>query len=172
MNIFLLGYMGCGKSKVGKLLAEKLQFEFIDLDASVESEASMPVAGIFEKYGEEKFRLMEHEHLKKLSAKDNAIISTGGGAPCFHHNMELINQNGISVYLDATVDLLVKRLLKARVKRPLIAGMNEAELKTFIETALKKRLPFYMQARHRVRTEEQTPDEMAEKIAAVIFAGK
>src|SRR5437660_384427 len=103
MKIFLMGYMGSGKSAVGKCLAKKLNFYFIDFDDYVEKEAGKSVSEIFSNGGEKKFRELENKYLKKLLHINNAVVSLGGGTPCFYNNMELIKKNGISVYFEMKV---------------------------------------------------------------------
>ncbi|MBI4929392.1 MAG: shikimate kinase [Bacteroidetes bacterium] len=168
MKIFLTGYMGSGKSTVGKRLAEKLNLDFIDFDRHIEQEKGKTIAEIFDAEGEEKFRLLEREHLIKLLAKDNAVISLGGGSPCFHNNMEIINKNGTSVYIEMDAEALVKRLADSRNKRPLIRGMNEVDLKFFIETNLKKRQSIYRQAHHTIKVDKQNSDDLAAQIIKLI----
>ena len=156
--------MGSGKSTVGKRLAEKLQFDFIDFDKHIENETGKTIAGIFDTEGEDQFRTLEHEHLEKLMVKKNTVISLGGGTPCFHNNIDLINKNGSSVYIEVGIDSLVKRLLKAKNKRPLIRGMNEMDLKYFIEANLEKRKPIYKQAQHSVIVENQSIEGVVDEI--------
>ena len=168
MKIFLIGYMGSGKSTVGKHLAEKLALKFIDLDDYIEKESGKTIPEIFEKEGEEKFRSMERVFLEQIIKKDNAVIALGGGTPCFHNNMGLILKNGVSVYMQMEPGALVKRLIKARRKRPLIEGMNEVDLQFFIEANLEKRLPYYIQATHIVKSENQSAEELANKIELLV----
>src|SRR5688500_7831796 len=110
MKIFLLGYMGCGKSSAGKKLANKLGFEFIDLDEMIEKQYQKSVSEIFETEGENKFREYEHNCLKGLLDKENIVISLGGGTPCYYNNMELINTHGTSIYLKMSTEVLASRL--------------------------------------------------------------
>lgn len=160
--------MGSGKSTVGKRLAEKLNVDFIDFDKHIEKETGKIITEIFDKDGEEKFRLLEHEYLKKLLNKENVIISLGGGTPCFHNNIHLINNNGISVYLEMSSDALVKRLLKAKNKRPLIRGLNEVDLRYFVEANLEKRKPVYQKANYLVPCDQLSADDISEKIITLI----
>lgn len=164
MKIFLIGFMGSGKSTIGKLLAEKLGMDFIDFDRHIEQETGKTIPEIFDMEGEDTFRLLEHEYLKKLLDKDRVVIALGGGTPCFHNNMELINKNGTSVYISMSVDTLVKRVSKARNKRPLIRDLNDVDLKYFIETNLEKRLPDYRQAHLSVCAEDMNAEQVAEVI--------
>jgi shikimate kinase len=164
MKIFLIGYMGSGKSTIGQLLSEKLGMDFIDFDKHIEQETGKTIPEIFDTEGEEKFRALEHEYLKNLLNKDHVVISLGGGTPCFHNNIELINKNGTSVYIEMSVDALLKRLSNARNKRPLIRNLNEVDMKYFIETNLEKRLPVYRQAHLSVCAENLSVEQLAEVI--------
>ncbi len=169
MKIFLIGYMGSGKSTVGKNLSEKLKLNFIDFDTYIEVKEKKPVSEIFEKQGEEKFRELEKKYLDEVIKNDDVVISLGGGTPCFNNNLETINKNGISVYLKMEVEALVKRLINAKRKRPLIKGMNEEDLKFFIEANLEKRNSFYNQSKHIVSAAKKSPGEIAEEIAKKII---
>ncbi len=169
MKVFLIGYMGSGKSAVGKKLAEKLKLDFIDFDDYIEKKSGKTISDIFESKGEEKFRSMEQKHLGEIIKKKNAVIALGGGTPCFNNNIELINKNGISLYIEMSADALVKRLIKARKKRPLIQGMNEVDLKIFVEANMEKRLPYYKQAKHTIKVEEQNIEKIAEEIIVLLY---
>lgn len=160
--------MGSGKSTIGKKLARMLNMNFADLDACIEKESGKTISEIFESEGEKKFRLLEKKYLKEIVKKDNLVISLGGGTPCFNNNIELINQTGISIYLKTDVDTLVKRLIKAKKKRPLIEEMNEMDLKKFIKKNLMERLPYYEKAIYKIKTSEQSPDELALEIIKLI----
>jgi|ERR1051326_9169529 shikimate kinase len=169
MKIFLLGYMGSGKSTIGKELAEKLKMDFIDFDTYIETKEKKSVSEIFEKEGEEKFRELEKKHLNEIIKKDNAVISLGGGTPCFNNNIETINKNGISIYLQMSVNALVKRLINAKRKRPLIKEMNEVDLKFFIATNLEKRISFYNQAKYIILSDKKSPEAISEEIMKKII---
>ena len=138
--------MGCGKTTVGRNLAEKLGCQFIDIDCFIENRYRKTVNEIFFEKGEETFRMLEHKTLKELSAFENVVISTGGGAPCFHNNMELMNQSGFTVYLKVSASELMKRLKKGQNKRPLLKGKKSDEMLSFITENLNKRNPYYTQA--------------------------
>lgn len=168
MKIFLIGYMGCGKSTVGKILSQLLNFGFIDFDRYIENATGKTISHIFENEGEEKFRELEKKYLEEICSLNNVVISLGGGTPCFFNNIDRINKHGISVYLEMSVDSLVKRLSKAKRKRPLIQGMNSVDLKYFIEANLEKRKPVYTQAHHIIDSENKTPEELAELILGKI----
>ncbi len=146
-NVFLVGYMGVGKTTIGKKLAKKLVMEFIDLDGFIGLNEGVTVQRLIEEKGEPDFREIERKYLKELSKKDNLLISTGGGTPCFFDNMETINRNGTSIYLKMDEKSLVNRLVNHTESRPLIAGKNKEELAEFVNQHLKKRTPFYEQAK-------------------------
>ena len=146
MRIFLIGYMGSGKSTVGKKLAAKLDFNFVDVDSFIEQEYKISINDFFKKYGEEKFRDIEHLALLEIIENDNLIISTGGGLPCFNNNMQIIKENGVSIYLKLNVNGLYSRLVNSKKKRPLIQGMAEDDLKKFIEKQLSEREQYYLQS--------------------------
>ena len=171
MKIFLIGYMGSGKSSIGKKLASKLGMNFIDLDEHIEQEYGRSIEEIFSNEGEDRFRELEHLYLKNLVPKDNLIISTGGGTPCFYNNIELINNNGVSVYLKMSVDALAHRLLNAKKKRPLIQDMSEVDLKFFIENNLSRREPFYLQAHYKVKAKDIDVEELAQFLRDEVGAG-
>lgn len=170
MNIYLLGYMGSGKSTVGQQVALLLKMKFIDFDRYLEAGEGKTITQIFDGEGEERFRKLEHDYLKKVINEKNALVSLGGGTPCFFNNMEIINASGTSIYLELDVDSLVKRLSNARNKRPLIRDLNETELKYFIETNLEKRKPIYTQAHIHVNGSARKPEEISEEIATKIGA--
>ncbi len=147
MRIYLIGYMGSGKSTVGKGLAKNLELDFIDMDVFIENSQHKTIPQIFELYGEQGFRQIEQKALRELSEFENVIIATGGGAPCFFDNMQLINQTGTSIYLKATASLLAQRLMNSKIERPLIKGKNYEQLVGFIDETLNAREKFYMQAK-------------------------
>ena len=164
MKIFLIGYMGSGKSTAGKLLADKLNLSFVDFDKYIEKQTGKTIAEIFDQGGEEKFRMLEHEHLQQLIPKEKVVISLGGGTPCFYNHMELINKNGISIYLDVETDDLVTRLSRARNKRPLIQGLNEVDLRFFVEANLEKRMTYYQQANIIIKSGKKKVEEITEEM--------
>ena len=143
MRIFLIGFMGRGKTTLGKKLAQKMSYEFIDLDHEVEKAAGMSVSDYFSAKGEEAFRLLEKQTLNGIDLPRNCIISAGGGTPCFFDNMEFMNRNGITVYIEMPALALAQRLEHGKHKRPLLANMNEQELVDFIKGKLVEREPFY-----------------------------
>lgn len=145
-RVFLVGFMGSGKSTVGKSLALDLGWQFIDLDSYIESKAGKSIKTIFSESGEEGFRAMEKSALQEVAKLERAIIATGGGAPCFNSNMDFMKSKGITIYLKLEPRLLRDRLMPSRKSRPLIAGKNSDELLEFIEAKLTERAPFYERA--------------------------
>ena len=138
--------MGCGKSKLGKGLATKINQPFIDLDDMVEAKYQMSIPELFAAHGENGFREREKEVLQKSAIANETIVATGGGAPCFFDNMAWMNKNGLTIFIDSPVKGLADRLINARVERPLIKGKSYEELIEFIDMKLKERRPFYEQA--------------------------
>jgi shikimate kinase len=148
MRIFLIGFMGSGKSTVGKRIALHLNYSFIDMDRVIENEAGMPINRIFDEKGEDEFRRIEHELVLKISKMKKVVVSTGGGVPCFFNNMEIINKNGISIYLKMTPEDLLKRLKGSKYERPLIRDLSTAELADYITEKLREREPYYLKSKH------------------------
>ncbi|WP_027395605.1 shikimate kinase [Aquimarina latercula] len=173
MNIILLGYMGCGKSSIGRDLASELKMECLDLDDFIENQEKKSIAQIFEDNGEIYFRKKENEFLKQvLETKNNHIISLGGGTPCFAGNLEIIkgNENAKSVYLKTSLEELVDRLYLEKEKRPLIAHISTKEdLKDFVRKHLFERSFYYSQAEYTVSTDNKTIQEVVKEIQNVLF---
>ncbi|MBA3665111.1 MAG: shikimate kinase [Bacteroidetes bacterium] len=146
-NIFLCGFMGCGKSTHGKKLASLLKYAFVDLDKYIQKRENKTVQFIFENEGEEEFRRLETFYLKEvIDPKKEQVIALGGGTVCFNNNIELIKKSGILVYIDMPATSLRDRLQRSRQKRPLLENIAAADLTAFIEGKLKERNPFYMQS--------------------------
>jgi shikimate kinase len=147
MNVYLVGFMGSGKSHTGQQLATALNLPFVDLDDRLETQEGRSIGQIFETDGEAHFRQLEAKILRDTINDHSAIISCGGGAPCFHQNMDWINAHGLSIYLQASVELLAKRLKKGQAQRPLVRDLNETQLEAFIAERLSVRESFYHQAK-------------------------
>ena len=160
MKIFLIGFMGCGKSTMGKKLAGKLGYEFIDLDHQIENSMGTTIAEYFSVHGEAAFRKLESETLKTFDYPVNAVIATGGGTPCFFDNMEWMNASGLSIYIEMPAAALAKRLENGKEKRPLLRDLNEAEMVAFIENKLSEREVFYKRALVTVNGINLTADAM------------
>lgn len=138
--------MGCGKSFTGQQLAEAMDLPYTDLDFYIEKKEERTITSIFENEGESVFRDLESAYLKEVLQHEELILAAGGGTPCFNNNMELITSLTTSVYLKASPELLLERLQSLGNDRPLIAEMNEEEIKSFIEKTLEQRMPYYEQA--------------------------
>jgi shikimate kinase len=149
-RIILVGYMGSGKTTVGKALSKEMGMMFYDLDWYIESRMRKTVSELFAERGEEAFRKIEYNMLHEVAEFEDVIISCGGGTPCFFDNMDYLNQQGDVVYLKATPETLYKHLLMAKVERPLLKGKSPEELIAYITEHLKEREPFYQKARHTV----------------------
>jgi shikimate kinase len=137
--------MGSGKSYSGKRLAEAFNLSFVDLDDYIEAKEGRTIREIFEKEGEAYFRKVESSSLKEMKDQQLTIISTGGGTPCFFDNMDWMNENGVTVFLETPSQLLAQRLLNAMENRPLLKGFSKEKLIDFIEKKLEERNPFYHQ---------------------------
>lgn len=152
-TIFLIGYMGSGKTTLGRAAAKALGLRFIDLDDYIEEREGMSIREIFGTRGEATFRAIEREALIEVSRQaDSAgsIVACGGGTPCHADNMELLKRHGVTVWLDAPHSSLLSRLKEGRDKRPLIASLSDDELSRFISTQLDQRRPYYRQAMMRL----------------------
>lgn len=148
LRLFLVGYMGCGKTHTAKRLSKKYGLDFIDLDQYIESRFFKTIPQLFAERGEDGFRKLEHNMLEEVSAFENVIVSTGGGAACFFDNMDIMNASGETVYLKASAEDLFQYLKTAKAERPLLAGKSDDEMLDFIRTSLAAREPFYNKAKH------------------------
>lgn len=155
-RIFLVGYMGCGKTHAGKRLSKKYGYDFIDLDAYIERRFFKTIPQLFEERGEEGFRKIERNMLEEVCAFENVIISTGGGAACFFDNMELMNETGHTVYLQASAEGLFNYLRNAKQNRPLLRDKTDEELMSFIEGSLRAREPFYLKAKYVIDSTDES----------------
>ncbi len=162
--IFLVGFMGCGKTTWARKLAAKLECEHMDLDHVLEAKAGMTVPEYFAAHGEAAFRQMESEVLKTTEYPANAIISTGGGLPCFFDNMDWMNSHGKSIYVKLSPKTLGDRLENAKTVRPVLQGKKGDELVAFITEKLAEREGFYMRATNIV----EGIDMSVEKLEAAI----
>lgn len=145
-RIYLIGFMGSGKSTFGKKLAKELDLPFIDLDKEVEIKAKCSITDIFKYLGEDTFRKMESDTLHELSDRDEFVMATGGGTPCYFNNIDFINKKGKSIYIELDVQSIYNRLSQAKNIRPTIKDKKEEELMQFIKDKLKEREPIYKQA--------------------------
>ena len=145
-TVYLIGFMGAGKSHHGRWLAGELDVPFHDLDTLVVEENGATISELFTLRGEAGFRKLERDALLHTSELGHSIVATGGGTPCHFDNMAWMNENGYSIYLDVPVGVLASRLKKERELRPLLSGVNEEELEQFIGKLLEHRMAFYRHA--------------------------
>ena len=152
--------MGSGKSYWGHIWALEDGYTFYDLDTEIEKVFELPVEQIFEKHGEEKFREMERYHLRKFESSKKHLIACGGGTPCFFDNLEWMKQHGKVIYLKASPDYILKRVMDETEKRPLLKKISSSELLFFIEQKLKEREPVYLQADHVLEVSSLNKDSL------------
>ncbi len=165
MKIFLIGFMGSGKTYWGRLLGEKLRLPFFDLDEQVESSEGKPINRIFAEDGEEYFRLLEKDTLHILTeSHDSFVMATGGGTPCYFNNIEYMKKAGTTVWINTPVELLFERLLNEKNNRPLIKELNDAQLKSFIIKKFSDRKIYYEQADLVVDEEDKSMDIILNKL--------
>ena len=153
-RIFLIGYMGAGKTTLGKAFAREMNLSFVDQDWYIEERFHKTVQEIFAERGEQGFRELERQMLHEIAEFENVVISTGGGAPCFYDNMDFMNQKGDTVFLNVTPEVLFSRLKMASQNRPILRGKSNEELKAFIAKTLEKRAPFYSKAKYIFNADE------------------
>ena len=146
-HLYLIGYMGSGKSTVGKMLAERLKRTCVDIDKVVEDRSGHTISSLFSYYGEDVFREIEHHALRSVALKDDlAVIATGGGLPCFHNNIDLMKKSGRVIYLRVSESVLKHRLIEERHHRPLIAHMPLGKIDHYIKEHLARRASIYEMA--------------------------
>ncbi len=167
MLIFLIGMMGSGKTTIGQKLAEELVLPFFDTDEIISSIEGMSVSEIFEKKGEEYFRQTEKSIIDHWKISD-AVVSTGGGLPCFNSLIEVLNSKGKTVFLQASIDILTERLNKDQT-RPLVAGKSPVQIKKAVSDLLKVRNPIYKNAKIKVKSDD-SPDEVVRKIIVKLYS--
>lgn len=171
MHIYLIGFMGSGKSYTGRQLAQRLNRQFIDLDDWIEQDEGLSIQEIFEQRGEMHFREAEAEAVRQMDEEPAAVIATGGGTPCFHQNMEWMNANGLTVYLNTSPEVLFQRLKNGRDYRPLIRSMSDENLRAFIVHKLQERTPYYQQASivyAQATCKEAVAEELAHQFSNII----
>ena len=163
-RIYLIGYMGSGKTSALKHLANKMSWQGIDLDKLFEEKYKISVQDFFHKYDESAFRKLESQLLKDTINLENVIIATGGGTPCFFDNMEWMNANGTTVFLKVAPMTAVHRLMQSKKKRPLIEGKSEQEVIEFVNKHYGDRMKFYEQAHITVKGESLDVEEIIERL--------
>ncbi|MGN0036276.1 MAG: shikimate kinase [Bacteroidaceae bacterium] len=154
IRIFLIGYMGAGKTTLGQPLARALGVDFIDLDWYIEGRFHCSIPQLFAERGEAGFRQVEQRMLHEVGEMENVVVSTGGGTPCFGDNVDYMRRMGQTVFLQASEEALFRRLRVARHKRPLLRDKDDDELLAFIRTSLEARLRFYSQAEYTLPSDE------------------
>jgi shikimate kinase len=166
MRIFIIGYMGAGKSTIGKRLANKLGIAFVDLDDAFEAKYRYSIPRFFDHFGEERFREFEHQCLKEIiDENEDGVISTGGGTACFKDNMAMMKQNGTTVYIKMHPISLAHRLTRARRLRPVIRDIQNDDMQEFVGEQLAEREPFYNEADITVKGESLDLDELIAKLS-------
>ena len=170
-KVFLIGYMGSGKSVIAKQLSKKLEVKLLDLDEVIEISAGNKINSIFETKGELYFRKLENKILTEIVNKnENIIVSTGGGTPCYFNNIDLINQkDSISIYLQCSVVTLFNRLKKEKSNRPIIKDLSDEDLQEFIAKHLFERSYYYNKAKFIVKTDDKTVEEIVKEIEILIL---
>lgn len=153
MKIFLIGMMGTGKSFWTKQLSQKLKVGGYDLDYLIESHEEKTIAEIFAEDGEDYFRKSEAKVLRWFGEKKAFVLATGGGTPCFHDNMDWMNKQGITIWIDETIEVLAERLFPEKAHRPLIRDLSDVELKIFLSNKLAERYSFYQKATYHLQGE-------------------
>ena len=164
MIIYLVGFMGCGKSTLGKKLATLMKVPFYDLDSIVEHQTEMSVSEIFSTFGESGFRDIESACLKNLSTETNVVISCGGGTPCYGDNMDYMNNNGMTVYIKIPDDIIASRLFHSENKRPLLPYQSREILKEHVSKMMLTREVFYNRARLIVEGINLNPNDLLQFI--------
>ncbi len=165
MKIFLVGYMASGKSTLGPKLAKRLNIPFIDLDQQIVTKEGSSILNIFQEVGEDAFRLIEKNVLaSSIKSNPHFVMATGGGTPCFFKNMDLMKKSGITLYLSVPVRELVDRNLNSPEIRPLLRGMNELEMQSFINEQVQQRLPHYKKAGVTIKESELDLDRIEQEV--------
>ena len=164
-RIYILGFMGVGKSTTAKGLARKLGYDFVDTDKLLEKKFKININNFFSKYGEELFRELEHEILLETFIYNKCVIATGGGLPCYFDAMDKINANGLSIFLKMDEKSIVNRLMASKQKRPLINDLSEEELLNFVEKELNSRKKYYEKASLTIPALNLNIDHLVAKIS-------
>lgn len=165
MKIFLIGFMGSGKTFLGKQLSQKLSIPFFDLDEQIESHENKKITEIFEKDGEEYFRLLEKDTLHIITeSHDSFVMATGGGTSCYFNNIDYIKSSGTVIWINTPIHVLFERLLKEKDTRPLIRNLEDDQIRGFIIKKFADRKIFYEQAHLSIEDEAISLEEIVDKI--------
>jgi shikimate kinase len=164
MRIFLIGYMGSGKSSIGPAVAQELGLRFVDLDKAIEERFGKDITTIFQGEGEAHFRELEQQMLHEWLEQDDYVMATGGGTPCHADNMDRMCDAGITIYLKLSTETLYDRLKLDLANRPLLQGRADHELFNYIHDTLLEREPYYLDSQYRVKAKDLKASELAEFI--------
>ena len=164
MKIYLVGFMGSGKTTAAKKAASRLKLTHIDIDSLIENKYCESIKNIFKNEGEDWFRVIEREVLISTFSMDDVVVSTGGGTPCFFDNMDLINSNGTSFYIKIKYKALLNRLINSKKERPLIINMKNEDLELYVKQLLEKRETYYNKAHYTIEGESINIDHIIDKI--------
>lgn len=165
-RLILIGFMGSGKTTLGRALAKELGLTFIDLDNYIELRRCKSINRIFEESGEDGFRTIERNLLHEVCEFENVVISAGGGTPCFFDNIDYMNAQGTTIYLQVSNERLLERLRIAKSRRPLLKDKNDEEIKAFIEEQLARREKYYLQADYTFASDRlEDKEQIAESVA-------
>ncbi|MBQ8735391.1 MAG: shikimate kinase [Bacteroidaceae bacterium] len=165
-RLILIGFMGSGKTTLGRALAKELGLTFIDLDNYIELRRCKSINRIFEESGEDGFRTIERNLLHEVCEFENVVISAGGGTPCFFDNIDYMNTQGTTIYLQVSNERLLERLRIAKSRRPLLKDKNDEEIKAFIEEQLARREKYYLQADYTFASDRlEDKEQIAESVA-------
>lgn len=163
-HIFLIGFMGSGKSTVGALLAERLNLPFLDSDKEIEKKAGKSISEIFSRDGEAAFREMEMNFLQELKSMEPSVVAVGGGLPIIENALPVMHEIGLVIYLNTSLLTLIKRLREEKEQRPLLRELSDAEFHPFVEALLSERVHFYKQAKLIMPNERNSPNELVLKL--------
>ncbi len=171
MIVFLIGMPACGKTSIGRRLAQKLQINFIDLDKHLSAKENKSVSKIFSEEGESAFRELETKYLKEISSTSlNTVIAVGGGTPCYHDNLNFMLSIGKVIYINTPIEILFSRL-QDDTKRPMFIGLSENEKKEKLNSIFKQRESYYTQANYIIDTAYKSDDAIVEEISSKITKG-
>jgi shikimate kinase len=168
-HIFLIGFMGSGKSTVGALLAERLSLPFLDSDKEIEKKNGKSITEIFSQDGEAAFREMEMDFLQELEVVKPSVIAVGGGLPGSENALPLMHKMGLVIYLNTSLLTLIKRLREEKEQRPLLRDLSDTEFHPFVEDLLSQRVHFYKQAKLIMPNERNDPNELVEKLKKELY---
>lgn len=164
MKIYLIGFMGSGKSYWARHLSESLELPLLDMDEEIEKKTGLNITEIFSQKGEMYFRTLEHELLKGFIQQDPLLLSCGGGLPCFNDNMSLMNEHGLTIWLDPPVEIMVERLKRKKYKRPLLKDLDDEQLTEYVTKKLSERTAFYSQAQLIINPLDYSVESLTQKI--------